>query len=199
MFNTFHYRTQSSCVLSRTLSVVTLIAQIEDVIYLSKGEKGKQKIQKELLDMQGQSYLSFVFSEWVVVCILRSDEVSPPANLRPPAPNQITPYLSCNQPISPARTFRDPVSHNFPKIWLSQFPPLCVQSHRIFLVIFWPTVGGKYSVMASSDKVWHYEQVCENIHRHWAFEIFLHRSRSKTRNMPKNVGLAGTATSMCLR
>ena len=198
MFNTFHYRTQSSCVLSRTLSVVTLIAQIEDVIYLSKGEKGKQKNQKELLDMQGQSYLSFVFSEWVVVGILRSDEVSPPANLRPPAPPDNT--LPILQSTNIACTHLPwPCFPQFPKdLIVAISPPLCPISQDFFGNFL---TNCRWEIF-SDGQLWQSVALWAGLWKYpssMSLWNFLHRSRSKTRNMPKNVGLAGIATSMCLR
>ena len=137
-----------------------------------------------------------------MVGILSSDQIRPPTRPWCTCQTLITsPNLTINQYCRHAP--RDPSSPQFPKDWLSQFPPLWYfttptqKSFQISLVF------GRWrrpSAMASSDKIWHYEQVgflpgkisCQE---RFPGHFVGRRWKSRTQNTPRSAESVGIATS----
>ena len=92
---------------------------------------------------------------------------------------------------------------NFPKIGLSQFPPLryfTTPTQKSFQISLAFGRWRRPSAMASSDKIWHYEQVgflprkisCQE---RFPDHFVGRRWKSRTQNTPKSAESVGIATS----
>ena len=154
------------------------------------------------LELKVGSYLSFDFSWWAMVGILSSDEIRSPTR----------PWYTCQTPItSPNLTInqycrhapRDPSSPQFPKDWIVTISTPSIL-HNSNSKVFPNTPGlwqvARQSAMASSDKIWHYEQVgflprkisCQE---RFPGHFVGRRWKSRTQNTPKSAESVGIATS----